>query len=200
MLDSWYVAMNGSVLGPIEHIDALVNEVASGNGSAAADRFAWRPPWSDWRRFDSLREYRAIRRAQRSRGPDWSPSSGWAREERAFGLSKAAARIASASDAREVVMMTLEAMRRETHATVGLAHFSGEAMISAFGRGGTPAAPRLGKERLRGAAFVPIHAGTRPFAVIELGKHDHSFRQADRAWLRSIARIASSHVALRKTA
>lgn len=63
-------------------------------------------------------------------------------------------------------------------------------------RAANATAARLGEQdRLRGVALVPIYVGTGLAAVLELGKLDRSFRRADRAWLKGLARTASAKLA-----
>lgn len=116
----WYVS-DGSTTYPVETVEALVQQIASGYWGEGCH--AWRAPWSQWRPIESLREVQALRRAQRSRGTAWRPEHDWSLEaSQSFRLSKIVAAIASASDESECIAIALQGMIQETSANVGLAH------------------------------------------------------------------------------
>ena len=109
-----------SVVGPV-NIGVLMRAIAIGHVDDSS--LVWRHPWAEWRPMGSVREVSALRRAQSANAPSWTPSGSWAPPSpAAWQLAKAAARIATASDERELVTLTMQAAMDHVRASVALAH------------------------------------------------------------------------------
>jgi hypothetical protein len=100
----------------------------------------------------SVREVSALRRAQSSNAASWTPSGSWAPPSpAAWQLAKAAARIATACDERELVTFTMQAAMEHVRASVALAHRP----LGAFGTLETRAAAGPGLVASLGAEIGP---------------------------------------------
>ncbi len=115
----WYVTNGELVVGPVS-TNLLVRGVAA--GKVPDDARVWREPWPFWRAISSVREVRAVRRAQERFGAAWTPSATWSPPPPTSALVGATQWIASGTDEQEVIGFTLAAAVRAMGATKGLAH------------------------------------------------------------------------------
>jgi len=215
--ECWFVSDGLSVVGPMGH-DELVRGAAARTWGETC--LVWMHPWPAWRSLEAVREIKALRLAQRSRGANWIPQPGWSADDSArYRLNRACATITSARHDDQVVTLALRALMEETRASVGLVHRTQSALgevetwssldfalvgpVDSAIEGADAAALRAicpgtyvlaHGPQLHGVALVPIYARSGLFAVLELAKHDRPFRETDRRWLQAIGDRASARL------
>jgi GAF domain-containing protein len=211
-LDAWYVSNGEAVVGPVS-LELLLRGVA--HGRVPPDCMVRARTWGDWRALASLRE---ISRPPSTTHVDvdtpLEPALDSA-EVVLFALwtavraTHAAVGLGHRAGAPLGPLTTRYCHGASLDARLGDSIPANDAALRAARMGCTVVRRPLGNaagaaacrrldgagKPLRGVAWLPIHHRGRLFALLELGRTDHAFRQSDVDVLRALGRAASRRIA-----